>query len=102
MSLIKHQVEEHFYEELENMFVEEFLRCSVCCKMDFKNTGLGMFMRHAVKVLHENVAKLKKVQRKFKNPSDGLFVDLDVRVKNMNIGMENVKKVCNLWLNIWT
>jgi len=46
VSLIKHQVEEHFYEELENMFVEEFLRCSVCCKMDFKNTGLGMFIRH--------------------------------------------------------
>jgi len=44
-----------------------------------------------VKVLHENVAKLKEVQRKFKNPSDGLFVDRDVRDKSMNIGMENVK-----------
>jgi len=46
VSLIKHQVEEHFYEELENMFVEEFFRCSVCCKLDFSNTGLGMFIRH--------------------------------------------------------
>jgi len=46
VSLRKHQVDEHFYEELEVMFVEEFLECSVCCKIDFSNTGLGMFIRH--------------------------------------------------------
>jgi len=58
VSLIKHQVEEHFYEELENMFVEEFLRCSVCCKMDFKNTGLGMFIRHKAES-HQAIEMLK-------------------------------------------
>jgi len=46
VSLRKHQVDEHYYEELEVMFVEEFLDSSVCCKIDFSNTGLGMFIRH--------------------------------------------------------
>jgi len=44
-----------------------------------------------VKVLHENILKVKEVQRKNKNASDGLSVDRDVRDVNMNIEMENVK-----------
>jgi len=41
------------------------------------------------KVLHENVAELKEVQREYKDLCDGL--DQVVRDVNMNIGMENEK-----------
>jgi len=60
VSLRKHQVDEHFYEELEDMFVEEFLECSVCCKIDFSNTGLGMFIRHKAES-HRAVEKVQKM-----------------------------------------
>jgi len=47
--LIKHQVDVHYllyYEDLENLLVEEFIESKVCCKLDFTNTGFGMFIRH--------------------------------------------------------
>jgi len=44
--LIKHQVDEHYYEDLENLLVEEYIESKVCCKVNFANTGFGMFIRH--------------------------------------------------------
>jgi len=62
VSLRKHQVDEHIYEELEDMFVGEFLECSVCCKIDFSNTGLGMFIRHKAES-HGAVEMFQKMAR---------------------------------------
>ena len=65
VKMIKHLVDEHYYEELENVLVGEFLESSVCCRMDFSNTGLGMFIRHKAdkhravqKVAHKDVVDL--------------------------------------------
>jgi len=44
--LSKHQVDSHYYEDLENLLVAEFLESNVCCKLDFSKTGFGMFIRH--------------------------------------------------------
>ena len=44
--LISHQVGNHYYEELENLLVADFLESKVCCKLDFSKTGFGMFIRH--------------------------------------------------------
>ena len=44
--LSKHQVDSHYYEDLENLLVAEFLESNVCCKFDFSKTGFGMFIRH--------------------------------------------------------
>jgi len=62
VSLRKHQVDEHIYEELEDMFVGEFVECSVCCKIDFSNTGLGMFIRHKAES-HGAVEMFQKMAR---------------------------------------
>eukprot|EP00092_Neocalanus_flemingeri_P013428 GFUD01014478.1.p1 GENE.GFUD01014478.1~~GFUD01014478.1.p1 ORF type:complete len:327 (+),score=90.18 GFUD01014478.1:70-1050(+) len=46
--LTKHMID-HYYEELENLFVGDFCQSTVCCKVDFANTGLGQFIRHKAK-----------------------------------------------------
>ena len=53
---IKHLVDDHYYEELENLLVGEFFESSVCCKIDFAKSGFGMFIRH-------NAEKHKAVQK---------------------------------------
>ena len=57
----------------------------------FDKNQIIVSLNAEVKVLHENILKVKEVQRKNKNASDGLSVDRDVRDVNMNIEMENVK-----------
>eukprot|EP00092_Neocalanus_flemingeri_P032029 GFUD01034811.1.p1 GENE.GFUD01034811.1~~GFUD01034811.1.p1 ORF type:complete len:330 (+),score=88.49 GFUD01034811.1:68-1057(+) len=46
--LTKHMVD-HYYEELENLFVGDFCQSTVCCKIDFAITGFGQYIRHKAK-----------------------------------------------------
>jgi len=46
MKLISHQVDDHYYEDLENLLVGEFLEFKVCCLKDFSKSGFDAFIRH--------------------------------------------------------
>jgi len=78
--LIKHQVDEHYYEDLENLLVEEFIESKVCCKVNFTNTGFGMFIRH--KVAKHGALELVSFKSKhvctFNDKENDHVVDVDV------------------------
>ena len=44
--LTKHLVDDHYYEELENLLISEFLECKNCCAVDFSKAGFDAFIRH--------------------------------------------------------
>ena len=44
--LLDHQVDDHYYEDLENSLVGEFIQSTVCCNVDFSKSGFGMYIRH--------------------------------------------------------
>ena len=46
IKLISHQVDDHHYEDLENLLVCEFLESKVCCLKDFSKSGFDAFIRH--------------------------------------------------------
>ena len=48
VKLLKHMVDEHYYEDLETALVGDFCQSSVCCGMNFAKSGFGQFIRHKV------------------------------------------------------
>jgi len=91
--LIKHQVDEHYYEDLENLLVEEFIESKVCCKVNFTNTGFGMFIRH--KVAKHGALELVSFKTKhvctLNDKENDLVVDVDVAVSDNQAASEKVQ-----------
>jgi len=44
--LIKHQVDEHYYEDLENLLIGEFLEAKVCSSCNVNFSSFDTFIRH--------------------------------------------------------
>jgi len=91
--LIKHLVDDHYYEELENLLVGGFFESSVCCKIDFAKSGFGMYIRHKAEKHNavQNVAT-EEVRKHLDSQVNHGEVDMGCEIKVADDGTKEMGK----------
>merc|ERR1719369_2636065 len=70
---------DHFYEALEDLLVAKWAESTICCKINFNNSGFGQFVRHKV-LKHEAIEDLPDIDEDVLNilNSSQLSIESDV------------------------